>query len=418
MTSPSPIRLRLALPLIAALVMPSPILVAEEGEQDVQRWAMDVWNAARRGDAASVEARMSRLPAPALDSEAADRFRSSVDAMKVNRERAAASQREARAEAIDEMRTERDADNLAAALRKAVTAQTLSDDLDSAFGEPEIMELVKWAKAQLPQADRDRLWLDSQEIMYLLRTFYEDTSRQDQFQYFDDQLEQVNRRVGLLARYAPRKLHEMRNERATRLGEEPYGDFNPATSIDWRERLEGVDHHMLKAALQTAAAEHVETKGWRDLMSGGLASLKIFATTTPLSEAFPTLADANRVNRWTNALDGEVAALGQMPDRELDRWAFSSQLDRLVRLNRETLDVPIEVILREYGDGAMHELDTYSEIIWPEKLRRFQQATAGNFVGIGILIRHNDKREIMVVNPLEGTPAYFQGVKLNDLIMT
>jgi carboxyl-terminal processing protease len=80
------------------------------------------------------------------------------------------------------------------------------------------------------------------------------------------------------------------------------------------------------------------------------------------------------------------------------------------------------VIYREFGDGSVYSFDElfddpYSEIIWPNKLRRFKQATEGNFIGVGILIRHNEKREIMVVNPLEGTPAYFGGVKPNDLIM-
>jgi carboxyl-terminal processing protease len=62
-------------------------------------------------------------------------------------------------------------------------------------------------------------------------------------------------------------------------------------------------------------------------------------------------------------------------------------------------------------------LDEFSEIIWPDKLPRFRQATEGAFVGVGILIRHNDTQEIVVVNPLEGTPAYFGGVKPNDKIV-
>jgi carboxyl-terminal processing protease len=37
-------------------------------------------------------------------------------------------------------------------------------------------------------------------------------------------------------------------------------------------------------------------------------------------------------------------------------------------------------------------------------------------VGIGILIRHDDRRQIMVVNPLEGSPAARSGVKAGDLI--
>ena len=46
--------------------------------------------------------------------------------------------------------------------------------------------------------------------------------------------------------------------------------------------------------------------------------------------------------------------------------------------------------------------DQYTQMIWPEQLRRFEQQVQGDFVGVGILIRHDDKRELMVQNPLEG----------------
>ena len=106
----------------------------------------------------------------------------------------------------------------------------------------------------------------------------------------------------------------------------------------------------------------------------------------------------------------------------IDTWTLQKSLDRLVTANTTTVQLPTEVIYREFGDGAISMLDKlyddpYSEIIWPNKLRRFKQATEGNFVGVGILIRHNEKREIEVINPLEGTPAYFAGVKPNDVIV-
>ncbi|MHC4107299.1 MAG: S41 family peptidase [Planctomycetota bacterium] len=64
----------------------------------------------------------------------------------------------------------------------------------------------------------------------------------------------------------------------------------------------------------------------------------------------------------------------------------------------------------------MYELDPFSEIIWPHRFPRFTQTTRGNFIGVGIVIRHDEAHEILVVNPLEGTPAYFAGVKPSDRI--
>jgi hypothetical protein len=39
------------------------------------------------------------------------------------------------------------------------------------------------------------------------------------------------------------------------------------------------------------------------------------------------------------------------------------------------------------------------------------------FVGVGIQIRHDDRRDIQVVNPLEGGPAFRGGVENDDRIV-
>jgi len=382
----------------------------------VQRWATEVWDAARDGNMPLVERHLESIPTSPASKQSSQRLRDAYGQLQSNRQEAASARTEQRATALEEMREEQTADNPAKALRKAVEAQTFTEDFNLAFRDREIMNLIGWAEDRVPRVERDRDWLDAQELLYLLRTFYEDTNRRTQFQRYNDRLEHVNRRVGLLARYVPRKLHEMRNDRAIRMGEEPFGEFNPGTAVDWHERLEDVDHHMLKAGLRTAAAEHIESAGWKPLLEGGLEALELFATTPALAETFPQLSNAEAVSRWTSHIDEKLAWLERTKSHHIDHWTMNELLDELMGWNLDTIKLPMEVVLREFGDGALNRLDTYSEIIWPDKLRRFQQATAGNFVGVGILIRHNDKREIMVVNPLEGTPAYFQGVKPNDLI--
>jgi carboxyl-terminal processing protease len=122
------------------------------------------------------------------------------------------------------------------------------------------------------------------------------------------------------------------------------------------------------------------------------------------------------VNDWVAHIDGELEKVQKMKDGEFTSFSCTAILDSLVRKNKETVELPNAVIYREFGDGAMYELDQFSEIIWPDKLSRFKQATEGAFVGVGIIIRHNDTMDIVVVNPLEGTPAYFGGVKPNDVI--
>jgi carboxyl-terminal processing protease len=407
---------RLALLASAVLTIPTIAWAAAPEEQaTVGGWAQGVWEAASRGDLQALEQALDEVPGDAPQGQAA-RFRTSRAQLRTHRTAALADRVDARATAMAEMREEVEGGNLTKALRKAVEAQALSDDFDEAFGEPEIMELITWAEDRIPAVEKERSWLEAQELLYMLRAFYEDTERRAEYDTYAEHLERVNQRVGLLARYAPRRLHEMRNARAERLGEEGYGEFNPATMVDWREPLDDVDIRMLRGAFRKAAGDHIESEGWRPLLEGGLDAMNVLATTTALGDTFPQLRDAASVSEWVRMVDERREWLSLLDDQKLSSSTCRDVIDELVELNARTLELPNELIVREFGDGGMDRLDTYSEIIWPDKIRRFQQATAGNFVGVGILIRHNDKREILVVNPLEGTPAYFNGVKPNDLI--
>jgi carboxyl-terminal processing protease len=413
-------RLTLFVAAIAMTVlvnMPAGGASQKASDQAIERWAEQVWQSALRGDRASLDRYLNQLPVDGVPALHAERFRESLQMRQDNQQSALADQVEAREKAHAELQQHLEDGDLSKALRSAVEVQTLSDDFDLAFDDPAINKVIEWAAREIPIVKEDGDWLRAQELLFRLRTLYDDTSRYDEYRRYDEQLEQVNRRVSLLSRYAPRMLHELRNRSALRLGEEPLGEFNPANTVDLNDRLSGINGPMVRQSLRTAASEHIESEGWRPLFEGGLDALRLVGTTELLSETFPALGDADRVNRWARFIDQELADLAKMADGDLDAWAMNRLLERIETVNSQTINLPDAMVLREFGDGAMHRLDQFSEIIWPDNLRRFRQATEGNFVGVGILIRHNDKREIVVINPLEGTPAYFAGIKPEDVIV-
>ncbi|UCD75362.1 MAG: PDZ domain-containing protein [Phycisphaerales bacterium] len=416
-------RLKPARPfLLVAAFAAIPALSVQSGQDSAavgtaRQWARQVWQAAVNGDREALEKRMDEVPRTGVSEGSAAAFLHSRELHLSHRDRAEADRQAARQEAVDKMHEHLEARELSQALRQAVTMQTLGEDFDAAFDDPDVMRIVAWARQQLPQVERERDWLHAREILYRLRTLYEDTSRTDEYTRFDQELERVNRRVALLARYAPHRLWELRVKQAEREGEEISGEYVPRPGGDWREQLEGIDHTMLKAAMREAARNHIEAEGWRPLLEGGLEAMHLLATTTALRETFPDLGDAQAVNRWNMYVDQELASIRQTDDKALGDATCRRILGDLVQLNEDTVHLPKEAIFREFGDGAMYRLDRFSEIIWPDKVRRFRQATEGNFTGVGILIQHNEKNEILVVNPLEGTPAYFGGVKPNDIIV-
>jgi carboxyl-terminal processing protease len=379
--------------------------------------ASDLWTAAMHGHLDRVEAIVDKWRTEPQAGDLVARTGTTLDQLRANRAKSNEARLAARNEAHEEMVSHLESDEVLLALESAIKVQSRSENFSSALADPQIAAVVAQAREALPEVLRDNDWLYARELLFYLRTLYEDTDRYEDHQYFNRELERINQRVTLLAQYAPKRLHELRSRRAERVGDEPVGEFNPATAQDWRERLDGVSERILRSSLGKAAHEHVEQFGWRPMLEGGLAAMQVLATTRALDETFPRLGDAGRVNQWVDMVSQLEAGLAEIPNDELSGRLFSKILDELLVANERTLELPREIVYREFGDGAIYHLDRYTEIIWPDALRRFNQATVGNFVGVGILIRHNEAHDIMVVNPLEGAPAYYAGVKPNDLIV-
>ncbi len=67
--------------------------------------------------------------------------------------------------------------------------------------------------------------------------------------------------------------------------------------------------------------------------------------------------------------------------------------------------------------GMLQELDDpYSRFLTPEEYQRFQDDLSGEFVGIGVQIEVRDGK-LIVIAPLEGSPAERAGVRAGDVIL-
>ena len=377
----------------------------------LQEWSRLVWESASRGDQGKLEAYFKSFPDTPEDN-LAEGLRAAIDQHNNNIRVALDHRTEALAAARERMQEQFDAGEISQALTSAVEVQTLSEDHRAVLNDADVDAAVRRAKAEVPVARREGDWLYAYELLYRLNVLYEHT---DEFQH---ELDRVNQRLALLTYYAPRRLHELRQRQAERFGEEPLVEFNPSLTQDWKQRVDGINHKMVKRAIETAADAHIQAEGWRPLLRGALNGVRMMATTPALAETFRSLKDADKFNAWIDFIDERQVELEKVDEGDLGYWYCVRLLDRIVEESEHTIELPKEVIYREFGDGAMRELDKFSEIIWPNKLRRFRQSTHGSFVGVGILIRHDEKRDILVVSPLEGTPAYFAGIKPSDRIAT
>ena len=398
--------------------------VAGDDSLSLETWSDQIWKAAHVGDTEALQEFFEMNPV-GFDDERLALVRDSLVAYRENRETATEERLAAREEALVELQEKIDSGDLSQALRAAVKYQTLGDTLEEALDTDEVMEVVRLAKAEIPKAKEEGDWLYAQELLFRLRTLYDDTDERGLYNLYDHQLKEINRRVGMLQQYAPKHLYELRANLAERYGEEELPPFDEESSNDWKERVAGDNSNILEAALRATARDHIESmgsEGWRALLDGGLDALDLLATTEDLAETFPGLDSEENVARFTSFVARQKGLLAETPDGSLSRQHLTRILDGVFELNKQTVELPQEVVVREFGDGAMFGLanvkqDEYSDIIWPDQIRRFKQSTEGNFVGIGVMIRYNERRDIVISNPIEGTPAFRAGIRPDDIIV-
>ncbi len=65
--------------------------------------------------------------------------------------------------------------------------------------------------------------------------------------------------------------------------------------------------------------------------------------------------------------------------------------------------------------GMVSSLDPHSQYLDQKTLKEFNEGTTGKFVGVGIEISQEDGL-ILVISPIEGSPAFRAGIKPGDLI--
>jgi carboxyl-terminal processing protease len=106
------------------------------------------------------------------------------------------------------------------------------------------------------------------------------------------------------------------------------------------------------------------------------------------------------------------------PGREDENYEFYRLLvDALDHIEKSYVEpVDRRKLLEGALQGMINNLDPYSAYIRPEQLKQFEKQTQGHFGGIGIQIGV-ENRQLTVISPLIGTPAYRAGVRAGDKIV-
>ncbi|MFG0256472.1 MAG: S41 family peptidase [Phycisphaerales bacterium JB043] len=380
---------------------------ARQGSLTGETWASRVWSSAQRGDIDEALRLINRLQGEGLGEPAA----SLRDSLTSHRAHFDLSEQERLTQLDDAMTRLEEHDNgedLEEALRIALEIQSLSDDPESVLGFETIERLLPVAEARARDAESEGDWFESHELFYRLNLLFETDGR------YREDVRRLGNRLTMLRLYVPEQLHEMRNERRVEQGLGELPPYNPLAD-DWRDRLKGIDQTMVIRALTRAESAHVDGADMAQMLVSGLYAIETMVTTSDLKVAFPGLGDEHAVQAFVETLDAQEASLLDQVGRS-GYFELTQTLRKLEKDNKQTVDLPYEAILHEFGNGAFTILDDFTSFIWPDEQARFLRSTEGRFTGVGIQIQLDDAQQLYVVTPLEGTPAQRAGIRPGDFI--
>ena len=89
----------------------------------------------------------------------------------------------------------------------------------------------------------------------------------------------------------------------------------------------------------------------------------------------------------------------------------------LDRVKREYIEpVSDRQLMDNAVRGMLAELDPHSQYLDPREYNEIRISTSGSFTGVGLEVQADDGK-IVVVSPIEGTPADRAGIRAGDTIL-
>jgi carboxyl-terminal processing protease len=316
------------------------------------------------------------------------------------------------------------------AIDEAARAYLLADDKDSFCNQKWIQNLMQESAASADQFESQQQWLEA------ARLYSDLCSLQPSVANWQDKFDLAMRRVTLLMVYAPDKLKKLQDAQAasrqaaddllfpqTRPSVVAAATTQPADiaanddaqDFDWHEVTKGIQYDMLWDSLVLAEQQYYRDIDFQELLEGGLNGLTTMITTPGLESAFPGLGDKQKRDDFQAGIDSCLADAKTATDDNAEE-VLTQSLNMLRDLNDKTIQLPEEVFVSEFADGAFAPLDPFSKVIWPSEVEDTERMTQGEFGGVGLEIENDDLGNLKVVTPLEDTPAYRSGIQAGDLI--
>ena len=127
--------------------------------------------------------------------------------------------------------------------------------------------------------------------------------------------------------------------------------------------------------------------------------------------------EPQKLTAWSSALAAllEEVRYASGEPKGFDKNKFTDVFERVLKLNKSTVNLPDPILIAQFTDAALSALDPYTVIIWPRQVQDFEQMMTNEFTGIGIEIS-KQKGQLTVSSLLLDTPAFDSDLDAGDVI--
>ena len=197
------------------------------------------------------------------------------------------------------------------------------------------------------------------------------------------------------------------------------------------ERYSGVQKDSFVWAIEAIARHYVSIVDYRQMAIKAIRQCRLLGEVMSLSfseisESLGTVSsegtseerlsppDKDQLSAWSVGLAAILDEVEQAPTG-VDKSRFIEVFEKVLSLNKVTVQLPEAVLIAQYAEAALGVLDRYTVIVWPKQVEEFEKMMTNQFTGIGIEISRQ-QGELMVASLLPDTPAYNAGLDAGDVI--
>ncbi len=305
---------------------------------------------------------------------------------------------------------------LMAALVHAGEAMELTDDPDAFRRQEWVVELIRDADKQGRKLVKEKKWLDA--VMIYGRDGLGGIDRDNIA--FKEMFKKTGRHVRVQSIYGRGGVSASKTPTTNKATTAPVEDTpgratTPPEEPKWKKMITGIDTVMVRTAVERIDDNYVKEPDYRKIGLGGLDAVRVLVTSSRAAETLSALKDKPARLAFLKGIDRQIEQMRSA--KSPDCLDVKEALNRVLDLNSDTLNLPIEVVNMEFAEGMLSTLDKFTSMIWPYQEENFRKRTLGSFCGVGVQIRKEPGRAIEVVTPLADAPALQAGIRAGDYII-